>query len=276
MDRDEAEGERTKSFPSLDESRYSQSLERGLAILACFTPEQPVLGIAEIADQLEMARATTHRYVSTLVALGYLRQDASRKYRLGLGAAELGMAALNAMSLPAHAHPYMARLSRRTGQTVELAVLDGAETLLVHRISRRRHSTSEHGGGEVGSRRPAHRTSAGLVLLAQLPSAQCSRLIARLELAARPPGMPSEGEALEAELARVRREGVAIIDNDLTDGICAIGAAVRGESGHVAAAVSVVAECEEIHAQALAERVRDQLHAAAELISARLGWQAPE
>jgi IclR family pca regulon transcriptional regulator len=53
----------TWSVPSLREPRYSQSLERGLAILSCFTPTRPVLGIADIADHLGMSRSTTHRYV---------------------------------------------------------------------------------------------------------------------------------------------------------------------------------------------------------------------
>lgn len=55
------------SIPSLREPRYSQSLERGLAILGCFTPQRPVLGIADIADELGMSRSTTHRYVITCV-----------------------------------------------------------------------------------------------------------------------------------------------------------------------------------------------------------------
>ena len=70
------------SIPSLREPRYSQSLERGLAILGCFTSERLVLGIADIADDLGMSRSTTHRYAITLVALGFLKQDALHKYRL--------------------------------------------------------------------------------------------------------------------------------------------------------------------------------------------------
>jgi DNA-binding IclR family transcriptional regulator len=58
--------------PGLQGSRYSLSLERGLAILGCFTPERTVLGIADIADELGMSRSTTHRYMITLLALGYL------------------------------------------------------------------------------------------------------------------------------------------------------------------------------------------------------------
>ena len=63
---------------------YSQSLERGLAILAAFRPTRPLLAVSELARQLELNRSTAHRYVSTLATLGYLRQDgATRKYRLG-------------------------------------------------------------------------------------------------------------------------------------------------------------------------------------------------
>jgi IclR-like helix-turn-helix domain-containing protein len=83
------------TVPRLEGSRYSRSLERGLAILGCFTSKRPILGIADIAGALGMSRSTTHRYVITLVALGYLEQGASRKYRLGLRVTDLGMSALN-------------------------------------------------------------------------------------------------------------------------------------------------------------------------------------
>src|ERR1700677_2691274 len=121
------------SGPGLREPRYSQSLERGLAILTCFTPDRPVLGIANIADELGMSRSTTHRYVITLVALGYLEQGASRKYRLGLKVTDLGMSALNATGLREHAHPYLEELRQRTSYTASLAVLGGAEVLYVER-----------------------------------------------------------------------------------------------------------------------------------------------
>src|ERR1700676_3090384 len=122
------------SVPSLREPRYSQSLERGLAILSCFTPTRPVLGIADIADELGMSRSTTHRYVITLVALGYLEQGASRKYRLGLRVTNLGMSALNSTGLREHAHPYLEELRQRTSYTTNLGVLDGPDVLYVDRV----------------------------------------------------------------------------------------------------------------------------------------------
>src|SRR3984885_10090893 len=158
------------SLPGLREPRYSQSLERGLAILACFTPERPVLGIADIADELGMSRSTTHRYVITLVALSYLEQGASRKYRLGLRVTDLGMSALNSTGLREHSHPYLEELRQRTSYTVNLSVLDGSDILYVDRVKSYRRGQSKIALGlSLGSRLPAYCTSMGKLLLAYLP-----------------------------------------------------------------------------------------------------------
>src|SRR6201999_1858334 len=147
------------SVPSLREPRYSQSLERGLAILGCFTPQRPVLGIADIADELGMSRSTTHRYVITLVALGYLEQGASRKYRLGLWVTDLGMSALNSTGLREHARPYLEELRQRSSYTTSLGVLDGTELLYVdHARSFRRGQNQADLGLQPGSRVPAYCT----------------------------------------------------------------------------------------------------------------------
>ena len=71
---------------------YSQSLERGLAILSAFKPTRPLIGISDLARGLDLNRSTAHRYVGTLTALGYLEQDrATRKYRLGPRVLDLGL-----------------------------------------------------------------------------------------------------------------------------------------------------------------------------------------
>ena len=80
-----------------------------------------------------MSRSTTHRYVITLVALGYLEQGASRKYRLGLRVTDLGMSALDSTGLREHAHPELEELRRRTSYTAGLGVLDGEEVLYIDR-----------------------------------------------------------------------------------------------------------------------------------------------
>src|ERR1039457_6880735 len=171
------------SVPSLREPRYSQSLERGLAILGCFTPARPVLGIADIADDLGMSRSTTHRYVITLVALGYLEQGASRKYRLGLKVTDLGMSVLNSTGLREHAHDYLEELRQRTSYTTSLAVLDGAEILYVDRArSFRRRQGKIDLGLAPGSRLPAYCTAMGKLLLANLPESEQHEVLMEMTL----------------------------------------------------------------------------------------------
>src|SRR5437773_3439603 len=99
-------------------SSGSQSLERGLAVLSAFRPDRPVLGISELARELDLTRSTTHRYVATLANLGYLEQDDStRKYRLGPRVLDLGFSLLASMDMREIAAPYLRRLSDDTGYT---------------------------------------------------------------------------------------------------------------------------------------------------------------
>src|ERR1700733_8129231 len=167
-------GEWTQSIPILREPRYSQSLERGLAILNCFTPDSPVLGVADFADTLGMSRSTTHRYVITLKELGYLEQVKGRKYRLALPVIDLGLSAMSSMGIREHSRPLLQELRVRTGYTASLAVIDGTDILYVERSpSTRRGQRKVDPGLAVGSRLPIHCTAMGKLLLACLyPEAQ--------------------------------------------------------------------------------------------------------
>ena len=266
MEADEEGPDQSRPSPTLRQPRHSQSLERGLAILACYTPERPVLGIAELAEQLGTTRSTTHRYVSTLVSLGYLEQDASRKYRLALGAIDLG-AALNATGLCKHARPELEVLARRTCYSAEIAVLDGLEILIVSRVL-----AGTRRAVEGTLRLPAHCTSMGKVLLAYLPSEQQAKLISEMELVGHGPRTITSKAALDAQLEEVRNEGFAIDDEELMEGTRAIAAPVRDESGDVIAAVGLVAYGRVIEADELVGRFAGALLATGERISRRVGW----
>jgi IclR-like helix-turn-helix domain-containing protein len=67
---------------ALDDPQLSQSLLRGLSVLACYGPDRPWRPIVELANQLGMSPSTTHRYVKTLKTIGLLEQDpTTREYR---------------------------------------------------------------------------------------------------------------------------------------------------------------------------------------------------
>lgn len=262
------------SIGSLREPRYSQSLERGLAILSSFTPEHPIRGIVEVADELGMRRSTTHRYMSTLVALGYLRQGAKRKYRLGLRVLDLGMSALNSTSLREHAHPYLVELCRQSSYTMSLAVLDGPEIVYVDRVRSERR-----GGGSidldlpVGARLPAYCTAMGKLLLSSLPENEQRDILADLKLEKLAPNTIKSKSGLRSELERVREEGFAVSDEEFAPELYEIAAPVRSESNEAVAAVCMSAHSSMISVEELVEHLGPHLVAAADRISARLGYR---
>lgn len=268
------DGEELWSVPSLREPRYSQSLERGLAILGCFAPDRPVLGIADIADELGMSRSTTHRYVITLVALGYLEQGASRKYRLGLRVTDLGMSALSSTGLREHSHAYLEELRQQTSYTVNLAILDGIEILYVDRArSFRRGQSKIDLNLRPGSRLPAYCTSMGKVLLAYLADEDQRELIGRMQLTKHGPNTITSKKALRAELEQVLEESFAVNDEELAPELHSIAAPVRCESGEVIAAVNMAAHASMIPLEELVGALGPHLVATADRISARLGFR---
>jgi IclR family pca regulon transcriptional regulator len=262
------------SIPSLREPRYSQSLERGLAILSCFTPKRPVLGIADIADELGMSRSTTHRYVITLLALGYLEQGASRKYRLGLRVTDLGMSALNSTGLREHAHPYLEELRQRSSYTVSLAVLDGPEILYVDRVRSFRRGQGQNGlDVHTGSRLPAHATAMGKLLLANLPESDQRELIASMKLTKHAPNTITAKKALREELEEVLDANFAVDDEELARENYSIAAPVRNEAREVVAAADIAAPSSMISLGELVDALGPHLVSTADRISARLGYR---
>ena len=253
------------------ERRYSQSLERGLAILTCFTPKRPVLGIADVADELGMSRSTTHRYMSTLTALGYLEQGASRKYRLGIRVTDLGMSAMSSTGLRQHARPYLEELRQRSQYTVSLAVLDEPEILYVDRLPRGQSNT--HLELHTGSRLPAHCTSPGKLLLAYLPEEEQRGVLAAMKLTKRGPNAITSKRALLDELGTIREEGVAVDDEELAAGLYAIAAPIRNHAREVVAAVSLEAQSPMISLAGLVNALSPHLIVTADRVSARLGYR---
>jgi IclR family pca regulon transcriptional regulator len=262
------------AIPTLQEPRYSQSLERGLAILGCFTPARPVLGIADLADELGMSRSTTHRYVITLTRLGYLQQGLKRKYHLALRVTDLGISAMNGMSLYEHAHPYLEELRSRTGFTVSATVLDGLELLLIDRLrGGRRGQQLIDLGLTRGSRLPLHCTAAGKLLLANLPEQDQRERIAELQLSKRAPNTIKSKTALRQELRRVREESLAVADEELAPGLYAIAAPVRTTGNEVIAAAAMTAHSSMISLDELVDALGPHLISTADRISARLGYR---
>lgn len=258
------------------EAGFSQSLERGLGILAAFTPTQPSLGVSELAREVGLSRSTTHRYMSTLTRLGYLQQDAaSRRYRLGPRVLDLGFSAINSMELRVISSPYLQRLSDETGFTVNMAILDGTDILYVERCRSSRAGQREIDLNlHVGSRLPAYCTSMGKVLLAYLAPKRRAALLDGLSLGKRGPNTLTNRKALEAELAAIRERGLALNNEELAYGLRSIAAPVRGPGGDVVAAINLAVHSSMVSMRDLVARLGASLQRTAAEISSQVGYRA--
>ncbi len=261
---------------SHSEPRYSKSLEYGLAILACFTAERPVLGIVDIADTVQMSRSTTHRYAITLMALGYLEQTRARKYRLGTRVNDLGMSVLNSIPLRTHAPPHLQELRARSRCTASLAILDGADILYLARA--RSYYAGQHEidmGLRVGARLPAHCTAKGKLLLAYLPEEEQHDAL-KGRLPRRTQRTITTKKVMRVELERIRERGIALNDCELAQELHAIAAPVRDKEGEVIAAVGIAAHTAQLSHEELVLDHRPNVLAAADKISVLLGYSGDD
>jgi IclR family transcriptional regulator, pca regulon regulatory protein len=252
---------------------YSQSLERGLAILSAFKSGRPLLGVSELGRDIGLSRSTTHRYVATLAALGYLQQDPpTKKYRLGPRVLDLGFSAINSMELREVAAPHLRQLSDETGYTVNMAILDGTDIVYVERCRTARAGQREIDLNlHVGSRLPAYCTSLGKVLLAFLPPEEQAAALAGTELIRRGPNTLTSRTGLTAELKRVRDNGFAISNEELAYGLRSIAAPVLSHDGEAVAAINLAVHSSMVSMKDLVARLSPTLQSAAADISARLG-----
>jgi IclR family transcriptional regulator, pca regulon regulatory protein len=130
----------------------------------------------------------------------------------------------------------MEALVERTHESCSAAVLDGAEIVYVARVPTKRIMTISLG---LGSRLPAYATSMGRVLLAELEPAQVDELIGSASLPGVTDRTITDPADLHDELARVRRQGWALVDQELELGLRSVAAPLRNRQNVAVAAINV-------------------------------------
>jgi DNA-binding IclR family transcriptional regulator len=247
-------------------------LVAGLAMLACFTAEHPVRGIADVAAELDLGRSTTHRYALTLVTLGYLEQGSSRKYRLSPRVYTFGLSLLDSMVVRRVAREHLKELRAQTGWTASLGILGGTEVTYIDRWwgSRQGQYMADVGVG-LGTRLPVHCSAAGKALLACLPEAEQRDLIVKLRLTKRGPKSIVTKTALREELERVVVRGVATEDEELLAGRRVIAAVVVDGEGVAVAAVELAVPASAYACERLLRELGPKVTTTARRITAALG-----
>jgi IclR family transcriptional regulator, pca regulon regulatory protein len=226
---------------------FVQSLERGLAVIRAFDHEHPELTLSEVAAVTGVTRAVARRFLLTLASLGYVRSD-GRFFSLTAKVLELGYAYLSSLSLPEVAEPHLEDLVGEVNESSSVSVLDGHDVVYVARVPVSRIMTVSI---SVGTRFPAYATSMGRVLLAGMTEEELTSYLAAVRLEPLTARTVSSVAALRGEVARVRSQGWALVNQELEEGLRALAAPIRDRSGKVVAALNVSAHASRTSLEAM-------------------------
>ena len=256
---------RSSASGVLGEAPLIQSLARADAILTAVAAFGPGgAGLAEIARQAGLHRATTHHLLRTLMALGFVeRVEHGRNYRIGIRPLQLIWQSDRLRELSAHYHATLMRICHRTGETINLAVAYGDAALVV---------TSLEGPGIIrasnytGAVWPLHATGCGKAMLAFGDEQVLERIVAA-PLPRFTPHTVTDPAALRVEIARIREEGHAIEVEEHEPGAACVGVPLFGVGGRLLGTVSVaapLARMDETRRQELAALVVDEVRRGAD------------
>ncbi|MFG3289109.1 IclR family transcriptional regulator [Streptomyces sp. NPDC048179] len=191
--------------------------------------------VSQIAERLGVARSTAHRLLAMLVYRDFAVQDENRTYRAG-PVLELAAHSQSLVSrLRAAALPHLHRVVGLLDETTNLIVRSGDTARFIASVECRQ---ALRVGSREGMVFPAHRTTAGLLLLADLPDEELEEVYAPERYRDRPGERPDLSR-LRSELRRIRRNGFAVNQERSERGLVAIGVPVRDLAGTALASLAM-------------------------------------
>jgi IclR family acetate operon transcriptional repressor len=198
-----------------------QSLERAFELLELLADAGGAQGLSQLSSSSGLPLTTIHRLMGTLVRLGYVRRGGSRRYVLGPRLIRLGETASHLLG--SWAKPHLAELVELTGETANLAMLEGGTVVYLAQVPGR-HSMRMF--TEPGRRVDPHCTAVGKAMLAQLPEEQVRDILRRNGMAARTASTITDPDLLIAHLGVIRQQGHAIDEGEQEVGVRCVGVAI--------------------------------------------------
>jgi IclR family pca regulon transcriptional regulator len=254
------------STPHERSTDFVQALERGLAVIRAFGPDEPRLTLSDVARRTGLNRAAARRFLLTLVDLGYVHFD-GRYFWLRPQVLDLGYSYMATLTTPDVALPYMEDLVARVSASASLTILDGTDVFYVAHVPAKRMLAVRV---PIGTRLPAHATSMGHVLLAALPAYERRSYLETAQRRQLTPMTVTTRHELAAALDTVYGEGFAIGDQGLEEDLHGVAVPVSNGRGSIVAALGITTQAgsptpESLRATYLppllesAEQISDQL-----------------
>lgn len=246
------------------------TLAKGLGVLEWLVRQQRDCRVSEVAQAFGIGRSNAHRTLQTLLACGWVQREASTStYRPSLRLFELGALIGAATDVTRVVRPALARLAQASGETIHLAVLEGAEIVYLDKFD---SPLPVAAYSRIGGRAPAYCVASGKALLAaaRLDVPALHRLLGTP--VAHTPNSITDFAALHAELAQTQARGWAENREEWRLGVCGLGAPVFDARGEAVAAVGMSVPSIRF-SRAQARELADQLLSCARDASIALGYR---
>lgn len=211
--------------------------QRLFAILGCFNPDTLALSLSDIARRADLPVSTTRRFLSELTEWGGLERLPDGTYRVGIRLWEVGVLAPRQRGLREAALPLMRDLSKATGESTQLTVLDAHEALCVELITA---GSAVPNKTRVGGRLPLHATGVGKCLLAFGPPDLLTTVVEK-GLQRITPFTATHLGLFQNEVCRVRETHIAYSREEMTIGAASVAAPILGPGESLIGAIGVVA-----------------------------------
>ena len=252
----------------MTEEKNVKSLEKALDIIEIVSNEQQDASLSEIARQTGLPKSTVHRLIATLTGRGYLEKTEAGSYKIGLKLFEAVSCYINNLELQTEARPYIAELTSHLGLTSYLGILDGAEVVYIEKLDAVSSMKMYY---QIGSRIHAYCSSLGKCLLANYSKAQLDVILEDCSFIKFTPNTIASREELDAEIAKVRKQGWAMDNEEFEKGHRCIGAPIFDYKGDIIAAVSASGD-KRVLTDDRIEEVAEAVMKAASRISHRMGY----
>ncbi len=242
------------------------SLARGLAVIQGFSHATSLLTVSQLSQVTGLSRAAVRRCLYTLSKLGLADSEDGRHFTLLPRILTLSHSYISSMPLAKIAQPILDRLSQALRESCSIAMLDGYDVIHVAYSNVSRVLAIDL---SMGSRLPAIYTSMGRALLAYLPAKELEARLAHaeFEITSYTKNSITSVSKLRQSLVFVRRNGYALVDQELEMGLCALAVPIRNAAGKVIAALNVGTPVQRVSGQDLLTKFLPHLQAAAQEIS---------
>jgi DNA-binding IclR family transcriptional regulator len=230
-----------------------QVIERMMTLLDALAVSPEPASLKQLAAATDLHPSTAHRILAAMTAARFVERQDAGTYRLGIRLLELGNLVKSRISLREVALPFMQELHETIGEAINLGARHDDEIVYIERTSSGRALVRVV--YLVGGRAPLHLTSLGKLFLAADTPQQLRDYARRTGLPGKTPHSLTTLAALERELDKVRRHGIAYDDEEAEAGLKCVAAPIHDDEGRVVAALSVSAPADR-HDPAWAEQVR--------------------